>query len=392
MIPRHQLPVATPISRAALVRAAHSTLAGHTAHREAAVTHLAKALAAKQVALTDSGTSALVIALRLAVGKGGTVAYPGYGCVDLAAAALYADVRVRLYDLEPSTLGPDLESLEATLVRGASAVVVAHLYGFPVAMDEVITLSARHGAIVIEDAAQAAGGTLGERPLGSIGELAVLSFGRGKGTGGGSGGAIVANHTRWAECVAATAGAAAHSARGFRDLAAATAQALVGRPAIYGLPLAIPGLRLGEMVYRPAHEPRTISCAAAAILRDALDRPPTELEARRANAARLDAVAASGQHVRPVSPVAGARPGYLRYPVVDRAGRRPDRRLGVMRGYPFALHEQQQLRPVLRAGEPPTPGSVELRASLFTLPTHGMVAERDHQAMAAWLGSTRGSA
>jgi hypothetical protein len=46
-------------------------------------------------------------------------------------------------------------------------------------------LAAQAGAVVVEDAAQAAGGTLHNRPVGTQGSLAVLSFGRGKGLTGG---------------------------------------------------------------------------------------------------------------------------------------------------------------------------------------------------------------
>ena len=63
--------------------------------------------AATDVVLTDSGTSALILALQALVPAGGTVAYPAYACIDLTAAALGAGMRVRLYDLDPATLSPD---------------------------------------------------------------------------------------------------------------------------------------------------------------------------------------------------------------------------------------------------------------------------------------------
>src|SRR5690606_35170358 len=86
---------------------------------------------AHAVALMDSGTSALAQALQLAVGTGGVVAYPAYTCVDIIAAARFAGVRVRLYDVNPHTLSADLESLRQVVREGVDAVMVAHLYGFP---------------------------------------------------------------------------------------------------------------------------------------------------------------------------------------------------------------------------------------------------------------------
>lgn len=389
MIARQQLPVATPISGRALARAVVPAVGGNGVPRAATEERLAQLLGAHRVALTDSGTSALVMALRIAVGKGGTVAFPGYACVDLAAAALYAGVRVRLYDIDPATLGPDLDSLERAARRGVAAILVAHLYGYPVAISEVAALAERHGAVVIDDAAQGAGAMLAGRRLGALGDLGVLSFGRGKGLGGGGGGAIVAGSARWSDRVATESARSVRGGRGWRDLAAAAVQTMIGRPALYGIPASIPTLKLGQMVYRPAHEPRGISDAAASIVRDALDTADADREGRARNAARFDALLDTVPDARRIRPTPAALPGYLRYPVRDSGGRLPDARHGVLRGYPQALHEQPELRASLHDGEPATPGSIELRKSLFTLPTHRMVSERDHRAIAAWLRAPR---
>src|SRR5574340_1398145 len=170
---RRQPPVVSPIAP----RALGSALLASALHRRRALPRLEAMLGdacdAPRVVLTDSGTAALVLALRLAAGEGRTVALPGYACVDLAAAARFAGVRVRLYDLDPHTLGPDLDSVAAVLTRGADAVVVAHLYGMPADVRAVEELAARHGVPVIEDAAQAAGGALGGRPLGALAGLSI---------------------------------------------------------------------------------------------------------------------------------------------------------------------------------------------------------------------------
>src|SRR5690606_10994117 len=118
VIGRHQLPVSSPISVRGLARGAAAALLGGSTPLVRLAAALRERFGASGTVLTDSGTSALVLALRLAAGRGGTVAYPAYGCVDLAAAAEYAGVRVRLYDLDPTTLSPDLDSVAAVLRRG----------------------------------------------------------------------------------------------------------------------------------------------------------------------------------------------------------------------------------------------------------------------------------
>lgn len=358
----------------------------HDARTPAALTRqLRERYDAQRAALTDSGTSALVTALRLTAGKGGTVAYPGYACVDLAAAARFAEVKVRLYDIDPATLSPDLDSLSAAISRGVDAIVVAHLYGFPADMRAVEELARAAGIPVIEDAAQGAGGTLDSRLLGSFGTLSILSFGRGKGTTGGNGGALLLRDSSLADSFSDLRRKLGKRPGGGRDLAGVAAQWLLGRPALYGIPSAIPSLHLGEMVYHPAHEPRALSWAAASLVLRALAAAPLDVAGRRRTAAALEMATLEGADIRPVRPVQGGASGYLRYPTLDSGSRaeRPD--MGILRGYKVTLHEQGELRSCLVAGEPPTPGAAELARTLFTLPTHYMVRPSDIKSMMEWL-------
>lgn len=354
-------------------------------HPAALMRELRERFEAQRVALTDSGTSALVAALRLTAGEGGTVAYPGYACVDLAAAARFAGVRVRLYDTDPDTLSPDLESLSAAVSRGVDAIVVAHLYGFPVNLRGVEELARSAGVPVIEDAAQGAGGTLDGRLLGSFGTLSILSFGRGKGTTGGNGGALLLRDASLADSFSNMRRKLGKRPAGARDLLGICAQWLLGRPSLYGIPSAIPSLHLGEMVYHPAHEPRALSWAAASLVRRALALAPGDVAGRRRTAAALEMATLEGADIRPVRPVHGGVSGYLRYPILDRGSRAERADMGILRGYKVMLHDQQELRPCLVAGEPPTPGAEELARSLFTLPTHYMVKPSDIKAMMEWL-------
>lgn len=390
MIPRHQLPVYSPISPAALARGAAAALGMRPGDAPAAARAISERHGARAVALTDSGTSALVLALRLAVGARGVVALPGYGCSDLTSAALAAGVRVRLYDLDPRTLGPDLDSVQGALCAGARAVVLVHLHGFPADAPALAELAAEFGATVIEDAAQAAGGSLGGTPLGGFGPLAVLSFGRGKGTTGGAGGALLATTPEWVSAVEHESERLGRGRAGWAPLAAAAAQWLLGRPALYALPSAVPMLRLGEMVYHEAHEPEPIPRAVAAVLRGTLLEDAAELNERRANAATLVHALAGESGVTPVRPIAHAEPGWLRLPVLADAAPAP--RLGVLRGYPMTLAEHSELRPILLDGALPLPGSELLRDRLLTLPTHRHVGPEDVRRIADWLRRPGGQA
>lgn len=159
---------------------------------------------------------------------------------------------------------------------------------------------------------------------------------------------------------------------------------MFGRPSLYGIPASIPSLRLGEMVYHPAHEPRAMSVAAAAIVRDAIGRADADIARRRRRAQELAAHLGDADGLRVVAPIARGSSGYLRLPVIDFAGRESDPHLGILRGYPRTLAEQEELRPCLCDGEIGPRGAALLGRSLFTVPTHRWVSERSAERIRGW--------
>jgi dTDP-4-amino-4,6-dideoxygalactose transaminase len=390
VIGRRQLPVSSPIAPRALAVATVAALLGDSdgAGINALSMALARRFGATAVALTDSGTSALVLALQMAVAPEGTVALPAYACVDLLAAAKRAGIRVRFYDVDPLTMSPDLDSVRATLARGVDAIVAAHLYGYPADMPALRALADARGVIVIEDAAQHAAGSLGGVRLGAFGPLTILSFGRGKGITGGRGGALLATDPAWGAAVADwPSRIAAHpGGAGWGDLARAAAQWLVGRPALYGIPAAIPALQIGETVYHDAGDPAPLSAAAATLVVRALAGADVERAARARVADRLHAMLAAAHAMRLVQPIIGGISGYLRLPVLDAGRRAPLASAGVVRSYPRPLSEEPIGIELARSGEPAMLGAKTVCEQLWTLPTHRMVGSSDYAAIARWAG------
>lgn len=383
-MPRHQLAVAPRITIAALIKASASLSSSSSAPLDLLAANLQREFCAPRCVLTDSGTSSLVLALRLLVPPNGTVALPGYGCVDIASAVRYAGIKARLYDVDPHTLSPDLDSVLGALIEGVDAILVAHFYGYPADVTGVRALAAAWNVPVLEDAAQAAGGTLDGAKLGSLGDVSVLSFGRGKGLFGGHGGALLVRSAELVERMPATFSLG--SRRGFGDVAAALAQWSLGRPTIYGLPASLPWLHLGEMVYRPAHEPRGLSNAAATLANWSLANEASDRKGRTARAEILDGIAIEAKSVQPIRSIDGGKSGYLRFAVLDASGRRnAATRLGVMRAYPRTLLEQPELRSQLVPNQRVVVGAEELTRSLFTLPTHFKVRQADYAGLRRWM-------
>lgn len=72
-------------------------------------------------------------------------------------------------------------------------VVSAELYGFPGRMDEIKRICEKHGALLIEDAAEAMGATIDGRQCGSFGDYSAVSFNGNKIITGSSGGCLLTN-------------------------------------------------------------------------------------------------------------------------------------------------------------------------------------------------------
>ncbi|HEY8468178.1 MAG TPA: DegT/DnrJ/EryC1/StrS family aminotransferase [Longimicrobiales bacterium] len=394
---RHQPPVHSPVPLRAFVPAVRQVLRLAPDPRPGLAALLEEIYGGERVVLCSSGTAALQLAIRVAAahaGEPGPVALPAYTCYDVASAAIGAGASLVVYDVEPSALAPDLESLERAVRAGARVVVVSPLYGIPVDWGSVQALCDRYGAVLVEDAAQGHGAAWCGRPIGSLGAISVLSFGRGKGWTGGKGGALLlrgAVAAAHARVDLATASAVVEAG----VLAASLAQHVFGRPGLYALPRAVPWLHLGETRYRPPTPPAPMTRAAAALLRASKDAADREAGRRRANAelfrARLEGIA--GIRVPAAPPQ--ATPGYLRFPVLVRGGigaLGPSglvRRFGIEAGYPRPLSELGPVRARLAFDPGRLPGAEALARELVTLPTSSLVSEAEKHTLVHILQRSR---
>ena len=376
----------SPVAPQSLVAGLTAACGLRVDDRELIVESLRQRYDALDALLTDSGTSALILALRAIVPEGGTVAFPGYGCVDLTSAARGAQLQVRLYDLDPSSLSPDMDSLQRAIERGVDAIVVAHLYGYPADVEAVQELAARYGIPVIEDAAQGSGGALRGKKLGSLGEVGVLSFGRGKGLTAGSGGAVLARTPLFADWAQRTRERLGLGSRGGQEIVALAAQLVLSHPLLYRLPASVPSLKLGQMVYKPPRVPRAMSRTAAAILPSALRQDDLETVSRRARANDIISRMSETSRLRPVRPIPGGQSGFLRLAFLDSRGdTSAHAALGAVRGYPITLDEHEEMRVLLAPGEKAGKGSSLLRDRLFTVPTHSRIGSSDASRLARWI-------
>jgi len=124
----------------------------------------------------NSGTSALVVGLRaLGIGPGDEVIVPAYtwfstpSCVlDVGAVPIIVEVD------ESLTLDP--EAMKKAITPYTKAIIPVHIRGAPANMDAFMDIAREYNLYVMEDCAQANGGTYKGKQLGSIGHLGTFSF------------------------------------------------------------------------------------------------------------------------------------------------------------------------------------------------------------------------
>jgi dTDP-4-amino-4,6-dideoxygalactose transaminase len=144
--------------------------------------------------ITTSATDALEIAARLLeLEPGDEIIVPSYTFVSSANAFVAFGAVPVFVDIRSDTLNIDESLIENAITNRTKAIVVVHYGGNPCEMDSIMSIAARHGLMVIEDAAQAILSTYKGKYLGTIGHLGCLSFHGTKNIVSGEGGALLIN-------------------------------------------------------------------------------------------------------------------------------------------------------------------------------------------------------
>ncbi len=155
---------------------------------------------ARHALLTTSCTHALeMCGLLLKLAPEDEVVVPSFTFVSTANAFALRGARPVFVDIRPDTFNIDERLLPQSITERTKAIVVVHYAGVACEMDEIMAIADRHGIPVIEDNAHGLGGTYRDRPLGSIGAMATLSFHETKNIQCGEGGALLLNDSAWYE-------------------------------------------------------------------------------------------------------------------------------------------------------------------------------------------------
>lgn len=152
----------------------------------------------------SSGTAALHLAVKLAGVKTGDKVFSS----DMTFSATtnpiaYEGGEQVFIDTERDTWNMDPVALEKAfeMYPEVKVVVIANLYGTPGKMAELCEIAHRHGAVVVEDAAESLGATYEGRQTGTFGDIAAISFNGNKIITGSCGGALLTNSKEAADRV-----------------------------------------------------------------------------------------------------------------------------------------------------------------------------------------------
>lgn len=160
----------------------------------------------KHAVALSSGTAALHMAMKLAGLKAYGMPKPGVGalqgrkvfCSDMTFAAtvnpvVYEGGEPVFIDTEYDTWNMDPKALEKAfeIYPDVKIVVMAHLYGTPGKMEELISVIKKYNAILIEDAAESMGASYRRKETGTFGDYNIISFNGNKIITGSSGGCLL---------------------------------------------------------------------------------------------------------------------------------------------------------------------------------------------------------
>lgn len=156
----------------------------------------AQKVGCKYAVALSCGTAALHLAVKLAGVQPGDKVF----CSDMTFAAtvnpvVYEKAVPVFIDTERDTWNMDPVALEKAfqLYPEVKVVVLAHLYGTPAKMDELKAVCDKHGAVIVEDAAESLGAAYKGVQTGSFGDYNCISFNGNKIITGSSGGMLLTN-------------------------------------------------------------------------------------------------------------------------------------------------------------------------------------------------------
>lgn len=345
----------------------------------------------KHVFLVSSGKAALFLilsGLKSLTGKK-KVILPAYTCFSVPSSVRMAGLEIVLCDVRPETLDYDFTQLKELVDDETLCILSTHLFGIPSDVAKIRSLTGDRRIFIVEDAAQAMGGVFDDKKLGTLGDVGFFSLGRGKNISCGSGGVIITS-----------AGDIAGSIRKehaelektstmeyVKNIVKIIFQTIFIRPNLYWFPKNLPFLKIGETQYYPAFPVKKFTGFQAGLLHDWRNKLEMMNRRRSGNAEYyIEHLQLSGK-----LPIHENGLRYNRFPMYAADKTSKDKLcemgdvLGISPMYPSPIHKIKEIK---NSDQHVRFGSAEVIAdTLVTLPTHGLLKEKDKKRIFEMVGN-----
>ena len=332
----------------------------------------------------SSGKAALALilqALHELYPERDEVLIPAYTCFSVPSAIIRAGLRVQLCDMEPGKLDFDFESLEKKMKsRHLLCVIPTHLFGRTADVERVKQMAAHSNIVVVEDAAQAMGGSTNERKAGTMGDVGLFSLGRGKAFSTVEGGLILTDNDLIGQALRKQM--CSVDRYGLFDnlklVFSAVALSILIYPSLYWLPTLLPFLKLGKTEFNPAFPIKRLSSFQAGLAQRWQLRIAELNETRLKNSHKIAAY-----YTSMLGDFGALFPELLRYPVLTAnvdikkmiLAKSDELGLGISGGYPDSIDGIKELGNIFE--ENGFPQARDIAARIVSLPVHRFVKERD---------------
>jgi len=145
----------------------------------------------------SSGTAALEIGMKsLNLKKGDEVIIPTFSIISTALCVLKLGLKPVLVDSNIYTWNMDSDQVIKKITKKTKAIIITHIYGFPVDMKKILAIAKKKNIKIIEDSAEMIGQTYFKKRCGTFGDLSTFSFYANKHITTGEGGMILTNNKK----------------------------------------------------------------------------------------------------------------------------------------------------------------------------------------------------
>jgi len=148
----------------------------------------------------SNGTAALEISIKaLNLKKGDEVIIPAFTIFSSILCLLKQGIKPVLVDSDSNNWNMDINEIIKKINKNTKAIIITHIYGFPVNMKKVLKIAKNKKIKIIEDAAEMIGQNYNGKKCGSFGEISTFSFYANKHITTGEGGMILTNDKKYYE-------------------------------------------------------------------------------------------------------------------------------------------------------------------------------------------------